>query len=302
MPATAFELPPAAVGDRARRGTRPDPRRGTAARGRPDGLVAHATFRDLPALPEPPATCWWSTPRHRCPRRSTAVRRAARPGHGAPGDAAADDGTGWSSCAPRRAPRARCWTPRRRAGPAAGRAAASAARAATPTRAPAPATGCGGRRLTGAGPVCRLPARARPADRATATCAAASRSRATRRSSPPSPAAPRCRAPAGRSPRRSGDRAGRRAASPSRRSRCTPGCRRRRRASRRTAEWFRVPAATARLVTSTGRRGGRVVAVGTTVTRALESGGDAGRPGQRRRRAGPTWCSAPTAPPASSTG
>jgi S-adenosylmethionine:tRNA ribosyltransferase-isomerase len=36
-------------------------------------------------------------------------------------------------------------------------------------------------------------------------------------------------------------------------------------------EWFDVPAATARLVTSTRAAGGRVVAVGTTVTRALES-------------------------------
>jgi S-adenosylmethionine:tRNA ribosyltransferase-isomerase len=36
-------------------------------------------------------------------------------------------------------------------------------------------------------------------------------------------------------------------------------------------EWFRVPAATARLVESTRRAGGRIVAVGTTVTRALES-------------------------------
>src|SRR5581483_4426676 len=36
-------------------------------------------------------------------------------------------------------------------------------------------------------------------------------------------------------------------------------------------EWFEVPAATARLVNATRDGGGRVVAVGTTVTRALES-------------------------------
>jgi S-adenosylmethionine:tRNA ribosyltransferase-isomerase len=36
-------------------------------------------------------------------------------------------------------------------------------------------------------------------------------------------------------------------------------------------EWFEVPEATARLVTGTRAAGGRVVAVGTTVTRALES-------------------------------
>jgi S-adenosylmethionine:tRNA ribosyltransferase-isomerase len=37
------------------------------------------------------------------------------------------------------------------------------------------------------------------------------------------------------------------------------------------AEWFEVPPATARLVSLTRRSGGRVVAVGTTVVRALES-------------------------------
>jgi S-adenosylmethionine:tRNA ribosyltransferase-isomerase len=40
------------------------------------------------------------------------------------------------------------------------------------------------------------------------------------------------------------------------------------------AERFRVPAATAALVNHTHRQGGRVVAVGTTVTRALESAAD----------------------------
>jgi S-adenosylmethionine:tRNA ribosyltransferase-isomerase len=37
------------------------------------------------------------------------------------------------------------------------------------------------------------------------------------------------------------------------------------------SEWFSVPASTAELVNSTRRLGGRVIAVGTTVTRALES-------------------------------
>jgi S-adenosylmethionine:tRNA ribosyltransferase-isomerase len=42
-------------------------------------------------------------------------------------------------------------------------------------------------------------------------------------------------------------------------------------------EWFRVPPATARLVESTRAGGGRVIAVGTTVVRALETAaGDAG--------------------------
>ncbi len=48
-------------------------------------------------------------------------------------------------------------------------------------------------------------------------------------------------------------------------------------------EWYDVPEATARLVTSTAAAGGRVVAVGTTVTRALESAADAdGRVTARR--------------------
>jgi len=42
-------------------------------------------------------------------------------------------------------------------------------------------------------------------------------------------------------------------------------------------EWFTVPAATARLVNSTRAAGRRVVAVGTTVVRALESAAPAGR-------------------------
>jgi S-adenosylmethionine:tRNA ribosyltransferase-isomerase len=49
-------------------------------------------------------------------------------------------------------------------------------------------------------------------------------------------------------------------------------------------ERFRVPAATARLVNCTRAAGGRVIAVGTTVTRALESA--AGPDGRVRARAG----------------
>lgn len=49
-------------------------------------------------------------------------------------------------------------------------------------------------------------------------------------------------------------------------------------------EWFEVPAATADAVAATRARGGRVVAVGTTSTRALESAVDAG--GRVRARSG----------------
>ncbi|HEX4608022.1 MAG TPA: S-adenosylmethionine:tRNA ribosyltransferase-isomerase [Urbifossiella sp.] len=43
------------------------------------------------------------------------------------------------------------------------------------------------------------------------------------------------------------------------------------------AEWYEVPAATARAVAAARRRGGRVVAVGTTVVRTLETAGASGR-------------------------
>ena len=55
-------------------------------------------------------------------------------------------------------------------------------------------------------------------------------------------------------------------------------------------EWFAVPASTARVVNAAPADGGRVIAVGTTAVRALETAA-AGRPVPRRRRAGPTWWS-----------
>jgi S-adenosylmethionine:tRNA ribosyltransferase-isomerase len=52
-------------------------------------------------------------------------------------------------------------------------------------------------------------------------------------------------------------------------------------------EWFEVPATVARLVNATRAGGGRVVAVGTTVTRALESAVDgSGRGGEVSARSG----------------
>ena len=74
-------------------------------------------------------------------------------------------------------------------------------------------------------------------------------------------------------------------------------CRRRRPASRRSPSGSACRTATARLVNATRSWGGRVVAVGTTVTRALESAAGADglvrervrldRPGPRRRPPGP---------------
>ncbi len=60
-------------------------------------------------------------------------------------------------------------------------------------------------------------------------------------------------------------------------------------------EEYVVPAATARLVGSTRAAGRRVVAVGTTVVRALESAA-AGGPGRPLRRAGPRWSSTRSRP------
>ena len=53
-------------------------------------------------------------------------------------------------------------------------------------------------------------------------------------------------------------------------------------------ERLRVPVATAERVNATRRRGGRVIAVGTTVVRGLETAG-AGRRRSSRSTAGPTW-------------
>lgn len=50
-------------------------------------------------------------------------------------------------------------------------------------------------------------------------------------------------------------------------------------------EWFEVTETTARIVRETKRAGGRVVAVGTTVTRALESAVRRGRRGSPVRAA-----------------
>ena len=66
-------------------------------------------------------------------------------------------------------------------------------------------------------------------------------------------------------------------------------------------EQYVVPEATARLVASTRAAGRRVVGVGTTVVRALETVADAARPGAPRGRLDVAWCSGPTGPPASST-
>ena len=68
-------------------------------------------------------------------------------------------------------------------------------------------------------------------------------------------------------------------------------------------ERYDIPAATVRAVTETRARGGRVVAVGTTVVRALEGAdrGRARRRAARRAAARPTSSSRPRSAPASST-
>ena len=103
----------------------------------------------------------------------------------------------------------------------------------------------------------------------------AGRSRPTRRSSRCTPGAPRCRAPGGPFTARAGHRAGGAAACSSPRSRCTP-------ASPRPSATSALPRAlrgAARPPPASSNaargRGGRVVAVGTTVVRALETVADA---------------------------
>ena len=67
------------------------------------------------------------------------------------------------------------------------------------------------------------------------------------------------------------------------------------------AEWYQVPSGTAQQVNTTHTHGGRVIAVGTTVARALESAADP-RGQLAAEPAGPIWSSDPTAPRAWSTG
>ena len=55
------------------------------------------------------------------------------------------------------------------------------------------------------------------------------------------------------------------------------------------AEWFSVGAPTADLVNAARRRGSRVIAVGTTATRAIESAADPDGWVARSPRAGPSW-------------
>ena len=112
------------------------------------------------------------------------------------------------------------------------------------------------------------PATAGPS--ATATCRAASRSRPTRTSTPPSPVRPRCRAPGAPSPPRCSPAWWPRASAWPRCS-CTPAWPRSRPTSRPTpsTSGCRCPRRTAS--TTPGAPGGRVIAIGTTVVRALES-------------------------------
>ena len=122
---------------------------------------------------------------------------------------------------------------------------------------------------------------------ATATSQPNGRSTPTRPCSPASRAAPRCRAQAGRSRRRSSPSSSP-AASSSRRSRCTPGV------SSPEGGEPPVPRALRRARADGAPRerraawGGRVIAVGTTVVRALETVAAAGRNGVGRARAGPS--------------
>ena len=84
--------------------------------------------------------------------------------------------------------------------------------------------------------------------------------------------------------------------------RCTPGSSSLEAGEVPLPERYAVPASTAAAVNTARAAGGRVVAVGTTVTRALETVADPRPAGCAPAPAGPTWCSARTARPGSSTG
>ena len=208
--------------------------------------------------------------RRRRRRRRHAARRA-------PLDPARRPAAGWSSRAGPTAARRERWTgpppPRHLALGEGARARAGRAR-----------TGDSGRLwvaaldLPAAG--AHLAGRARPADPLRLRRAAVAARAPTRTSTPPSPAAPRCRAPAGRSRPRSSPGSSPRA-SASRRSCCTPAWRRSRPTSCRTPSGCGSRRRPPTRVNATHDAGGRVVAVGTTVVRALETAVD----DRRRRRA-----------------
>ena len=101
--------------------------------------------------------------------------------------------------------------------------------------------------------------------------AASGRSTTTRRSSPPSPAAPRCRAPAARSRRAASTRLVARGRRCRAARRCTPASPRSERGERPYPERYGVPRARPRAASTPRTAGGRVIAVGTTVVRALET-------------------------------
>ena len=106
---------------------------------------------------------------------------------------------------------------------------------------------------------------------------------ATRTSSRPSPAAPRCRAPAARSRPSSSPSSSPRASSVAPLVLHT-GVSSLETTSRRTPSGSGCPAATARHVNAVRAAGGRVVAVGTTVVRALETAARDGTASRTRRR------------------
>ena len=231
--------------------------------------LAARRFRDLPAPPAP-----------RRPPRREHVRDAARPRSPAPSlrrDRAAPCTSrrrlagrplgGRAPPAPRR--------PGREPFAPAARASARAARAA-PARSPprtAAAAASGSPASTLPGRWTRYLGRARRADPLRPRAARRARSRDYQTVFAPSPAAPRCRAPGRPFTRRARHRPRR----PRRRRRaarrCTP-------ASARSSAASALPRALPRPRRDRGRQralngGGRVIAVGTTVVRALETAADA---------------------------
>ena len=135
----------------------------------------------------------------------------------------------------------------------------------------------------------------------TATSTAATRSPTTRPCSASTRAARRCRRPRDRSPPTSSRRLITKGVGVSPVTLHT-GLSSQEAGEAPQAERFRVPQVTAEAVNAAKARGGRVVAVGTTVTRALESAVDADGRVLREQRLDRAGHLPATTPPASSTG
>ena len=283
---------------RSRRARRPrvrdEVRLMVARRGRP---LVHDM---LPRPARPPArraTCWSSTTSRddargaRPPRGQTATPSISTSRRPMPGEPPPPLG---GRAAPRR--RRATAAPRRRALalPAGGARRAARALSRRPAGCGSPRSTCPSRCSTTSPRTARRSATRHSPSRA--------RSRTTRRSSPTEPGSAEMPSAGRPFTQRVLARPASRAASASRRSCSTPASRSLERGERPYPERYAVPAHTAARVNAHRAAGGRVIAVGTTVVRALETVAAPGRRGPRRRGLDEPRRSRPSAASAPSTG